>query len=409
VRGSIRRRSKGSWEICVDVGRDPVTGKRHRHFESVRGGKKIAQQRLHELLHSIEQGIYVKTPRDLTVAEYLRSWLHVYVEVNCAPKTIESYRMLIEHHIIPEVGSLRLIDLQPCHLQALYSQKKKDGLSSRTVRYLYSLISEALGHAVKTGLIARNVARATEPPRTEHKVVPTMKPEDLDKFFEAAKKTPLYYNLFYTLLHSGLRRGEALGLRWKCVDLGLPSLAIAAYLSVTQSLSKVNRRLVLREPKTAAGRRRVALSPSSVLVLRQHRQDQEALRASLGTRLTDNDYVFCHPDGSPIDPSTVSHAFAKILRRSGLPSMPLHSLRHTHATLLLQAGVHPRVVMERLGHSSIRVTLDTYSHVVGGLQEAAARRLDEFLLANSTTSENVGKMSAIIDIDLEKSRNLESG
>ena len=409
MRGSIRRRSKGSWEICVDVGRDPVTGKRHRHFESVRGGKKIAQQRLHELLHSIEQGIYVKTPRDLTVAEYLRSWLHVYVEVNCAPKTIESYRMLIEHHIIPEVGSLRLIDLQPCHLQALYSQKKKDGLSSRTVRYLYSLISEALGHAVKTGLIARNVARATEPPRTEHKVVPTMKPEDLDKFFEAAKKTPLYYNLFYTLLHSGLRRGEALGLRWKCVDLGLPSLAIAAYLSVTQSLSKVNRRLVLREPKTAAGRRRVALSPSSVLVLRQHRQDQEALRASLGTRLTDNDYVFCHPDGSPIDPSTVSHAFAKILRRSGLPSMPLHSLRHTHATLLLQAGVHPRVVMERLGHSSIRVTLDTYSHVVGGLQEAAARRLDEFLLANSTTSENVGKMSAIIDIDLEKSRNLESG
>jgi len=409
VRGSIRRRSKGSWEICIDIGRDPATGKRLRHFESVKGGKKIAQQCLHELLHSIEQGVYVKTPRDLTVADYLRSWLEGYVELNCAPKTIESYRMLTEHHIIPEVGSLRLIDLQPCHLQALYSQKKKEGLSSRTVRYLYSLIAEALGHAVKTGLMARNVARATEPPRTEHKVVPTMKPEDLDKFFEAAKKTPLYYNLFYTLLHSGLRRGEALGLRWECVDLGLPSLAIAAYLSVTRSLSKVNGRLVLREPKTAAGRRRVALSPSSVLVLRQHRQDQEALRASLGTRLTDNDYVFCHPDGSPLDPSTVSHAFDKILRRSGLPSMPLHSLRHTHATLLLQAGVHPRVVMERLGHSSIRVTLDTYSHVVGGLQEAAARRLDEFLLANSSTSENVGKMSAIIDINLEKSRKLESG
>lgn len=277
------------------------------------------------------------------------------------------------------------------------------------MRYLYSLIAEALGHAVKTGLIARNVALATEPPRTEHKVVPTMKPEDLDKFFEAAKKTPLYYNLFYTLLHSGLRRGEALGLRWECVDLGLPSLALAAYLSVTRSLSKVNGRLVLREPKTASGRRRVALSPSSALVLRQHRQDQEALRASLGTRLTDNDYVFCHPDGSPLDPSTVSHAFAKILRCAGLPSMPLHGLRHTHATLLLQASVHPRVVMERLGHSSIRVTLDTYSHVVGGLQEAAARRLDEFLLANSTTSENVGKMSAIVDINLEKSPNLWSG
>jgi len=349
-------------------------------------------------LHSVEQGAFVKTPRGLTLADYLRNWLRDYVELNCAPKTIESYRMLIEQHIIPGVGSLRLMDLQPGHLQALYSQKKKDGLSSRTVRYLYSLMVEALGHAVKIGLIARNVARATEPPRTEHKVMPTMKPEDLDKFFEVAKEMPLYHKLFYILLHSGLRRGEALGLKWKCVDLGLSSLGVAAYLSVTESLNKVKGRLVLREPKTAAGKRRVALSPSSALVLRQHRQDQEELRASLGAQLTDDDYVFCHSDGVPLDPSTVSHAFGRILRRAGLPSMPLHSLRHSHATLLLQAGVHPRVVMERLGHSSIRVTLDTYSHVVGGLQEAAAHRFDEFLLASGMTGENVGKMSATVDI-----------
>jgi len=253
---------------------------------------------------------------------------------------------------------------------------------------------EALGHAVKTGLLARNVARATQPPRIEHKVMPTMKSEDLESFFKVAKKTPLYYHLFYTLLHTGLRRGEALALKWKHVDMGLASLGVAAYLSVTQSLNKVNGRLVLREPKTVAGKRRVALPPSLVLLLRQHRDEQSAAGALLGRTLTGEDYVFSHPDGTPLDPSTVSHTFSRILRQAGLPCMPLHSLRHTHATFLLQAGVHPRVAMERLGHSSIRVTLDTYSHVVGGLQEAAAQRFDDFVSRKGTLGENAGKMSA---------------
>ena len=394
MKGSIRPRSKGSWEICIDVGRDPATGRRLRHFESVRGTKGAAHQRLAQLLVELENSGYVRTPRNLTVADYLKSWLHDYVELNCAPKTIESYRSLVELHIIPEIGIGRLADLQPRYLQALYARKKKGGLSSRTVRYIYSLMVEALGHAVKTGLLARNVARATEPPRIEHKVMPTMKSEDLESFFEVAKRIPLYHHLFYTLLHTGLRRGEALALKWKHVDMGLASLGVAAYLSVTQSLNRVNGRLVLGEPKTGAGKRRVALSPSLVLILRQHRDEQNAAHSLLGKTLTDEDYVFSHPDGTPLDPSTVSHTFSRLLRQAGLPSMPLHSLRHTHATFLLQAGVHPRVAMERLGHSSIRVTLDTYSHVVGGLQEAAAQRFDDFISAKATSGENVGKMSA---------------
>jgi len=331
------------------------------------------------------------------------------VELNCAPKTIESYRSLIELHIIPEIGMVRLADLQPRYLQALYARKKEGGLSSRTVRYLYSLLVECLGHAVKTGLLAHNAALVTEPPRVGHKVMPTMKPEDLERFFEVARKTPLYHHLFYTLLHTGLRRGEALALKWKDVDMGLASLGVAAYLSITQSLNKVNGRLVLREPKTMAGKRRVALSPSLVLLLRQHRAGQSVACALLGKKLSDGDYVFSHPDGAPLDPSTVSHAFSRILCQAGLPSMPLHSLRHTHATFLLQAGIHPRVAMERLGHSSIRVTLDTYSHVIGGLQEVAAQRFDDFVSAKSAPRENVGKMSANRTENTDDAPKLESG
>ncbi len=187
----------------------------------------------------IQKGGYIKTPRDLTVADYLRRWLSDYVALNCAPKTEESYRMLVERHIIPELGSVRLTALEPCHLQVLYGKKRDSGLGTRTVRYLYSLMAEALGQAVKAGLVNRNVARATEPPRVEHKVIPTLAPEDLDKLFEAAKQTP-YYTLVYLLLHTGLRRGEALALKWKHVDLGLPSLGIDSYLSITESLNKIN-------------------------------------------------------------------------------------------------------------------------------------------------------------------------
>ena len=394
MKGSIRQRSKGSWEVCLDTGRDPATGKRLRHFESVKGTKKVAQQRMHELLHTLEQGAYVR-PSRLTVAQFLGEWLQDYVELNCSPRTKASYEMIIRRHLIPELGSIPLSQLEPRHLQASYSRQRERGrvdgkgqLSPQTVRYCHSLLAEALGYAVKMGLLSRNVAQATEAPRADHKVMPTLAPEDVPRFLEAAQETP-YYTLFYLLLHTGLRRGEALALRWKNVDLGLASLGVSAYLSVVEAAYKLNGTYVIKEPKTSHSRRRIALPPSLGLVLRQHKAGQEAQRALLGKPLTDNDFVFAHPDGSPLDPSTVSHAFNKVMRKAGLPHIRLHDLRHTHASLLLQAGVHPKIVQERLGHSSIRVTLDTYSHVIGGLQEVAAQRFDDLLAARGI--ENVGK------------------
>jgi len=398
MRGNLRQRTKGSWTITVDIGKDPVTGERQQRYETVHGNKGVAQDRMSELLTEIAKHGYVKTPKGLTVASYLEGWLNDYVAVNCSPKTIESYSGLIKKHIIPEIGKLPLIDLEPRHLQTLYGKKKQSGLSGRTVHYIYGLLAEALGHAVKQGLLYRNAARAMDPPRAEHTTIPTLAPEQLDIFFKAARETG-NYPLFYTLLHTGLRRGEALALQWKDVDLGA-----TGYIKVTRSLNRMGGETLIKEPKTAAGKRKVALSSNSVLVLRQHREAQEALRASLDakdskddkaaeeTKLPDDDYIFCHTDGSPLDPSTISHIFAKTLRKAGLPPMPLHSLRHAHATYLLSAGVHPKIVQERLGHSSIQITLNTYSHVAPGLQEAAAQKMDEFLSANAKPEKNVDKM-----------------
>ena len=235
---------------------------------------------------------------------------------------------------------------------------------------------------MKMGLLVRNVADAVDPPRLEQRKVATLTLEDVPEFLEAAHETP-YHVLFYTALYTGMRLGELLGLRWCDVDLYM------ACLSVTQALYKRSGVCMMVKPKSSHSRRRIALSPSLALLLRDHKAEQQVKRMLLRASLSDSDLVFCHPDGRPLDPGVVSHTFAKVLKKAGLPHIRFHDLRHTHATLLLKAGIHPKIVSERLGHANIGITLDTYSHVLPGLQERAAERFDDLI-----ARDNSGKMVA---------------
>jgi integrase len=171
-----------------------------------------------------------------------------------------------------------------------------------------------------------------------------------------------------------MRRSELLALRWKDIDFMLGQVYVNRSLHHLRDGS-----IVFQSPKTAKGRRTVALPPSAVIVLREHREKQKLERAMLGIPLTDEDIVFSHPDGNPWLPNTVTHAWIKLVRRTGLKEIRLHDARHSHASLLLKQGTHPKIVQERLGHSGIAITLDTYSHVTPGLQQAAAARFDELL------------------------------
>jgi integrase len=300
--------------------------------------------------------------------------------MHVSARTVESYQQQLHRHIIPALGEIPLAQLQPHHLERYYAHALlrgradgKGGLSPRTVRYQHGLIFEALRHGVKQGVLMRNVAEAVEPPRQSRaKKMAILAPEQVGKFLEAAQGTP-YYVLFYTAIYTGMRRGELLGLRWCDVDLDLASL------SVVQTMYKSRGSVVLKEPKSAHSRRLIALSPSLALLLREHRAEQERQRVQLGKPLSGGDYVFAYPDGRPLDPSTMSHTFVKVIAGAGIPHIRFHDLRHTHATLMLKAGIHPKVVSERLGHGDIRMTIDTYSHVLPGLQEAAAQRFDELL------------------------------
>jgi len=379
MKGHIKQRSKGSWTIWVELGRDPETGRRKQQTLTVRGTKKDAERELRTVLTRIESGAHVK-PAKLTLGEYLEQWLRDYVATNTAPTTADGYSDIARAHLTPELGRFPLAALQPSHIQAYYARMLaygrrdgKGGLSAQTVKHHHRLLYEVLKHAVKHGVLIRNVVEAVDPPRADSREMVTLEPDNVYIFLDAAHGTP-YYVLFYTALYTGLRRSELLGLRWKDIDLDL------ATLSVVQTLHYVPKKgYTFREPKTRRSRRLVNLSPSQALLLREHRANQELERKLLGSSIMPGDLVFCYPDGSPLPPNSVTKAFHKVVKSLGISGVRLHDLRHTHATLMLRQGVHPKVVSERLGHSSVAITLDTYSHVLPGIQAAAARCFDEGL------------------------------
>ena len=392
MRGSIRNRSKGSWSIIIDVGKDPKTGKRRQQWHTIKGTKRDAQRALREMLTAVETGNYVK-PSKLSLGEWLNQWLVSYVSIHTTPRTQESYRYIIKTHLLPALGSIPLDQLQPQHILTYYGRALSDGradgkggLSARSVLYHHRILSEALSHAVKMGYLVRNVAEAVEPPRPDRAIVSTLSRSDIDRFLDAARNTP-YYVFYTTLLYTGLRRGELLALKWRNLDLN------RRMLHVTESAYKLsNGEYVVKEPKTPHSRRAVALPSSLALLLKYYREQQTNAVSKLGIRLTEDGFVFTGSDGKPLDPNLVSHIFGRMIKNVGLPHIRLHDLRHTHATMMLEAGVHPKVVSERLGHASIGITLDIYSHVLPGLQEAAADKFDRMISeGNEIAKDNVSK------------------
>jgi integrase len=225
MKGHVYQRAKGSWTIVYDLGSDAVTGKRRQRSQRVKGTRRDAERALREVLLSLEQGSYVK-PNKMTLGELMRQWLKDYASMNTTDRTQESYRSIVERHLIEGVGRTPLADLQAQNIQGYYAKKLsegradgKGGLSARSVVYHHRILSKALDYGVKMGLVVRNVAKVVEPPRAARVTMQTLSPEEVGRFLDVAKDTD-YYVYFATLLYTGLRRGELLALRWRNLDLG---------------------------------------------------------------------------------------------------------------------------------------------------------------------------------------------
>jgi len=387
MRGSIREKSKGSWQIQIYTGTG-ADGKPCRHFETVRGRKSDAQRRLTELLSSLDKGVYTP-PGRLTVAEHLHTWLEGYVKTNCSHRTLDSHQSIIEHHLIPDLGHLQLKHLHPQIIQSYYG-KACEKLSARSVHYHHRILSQSLKYAVRQGYLGRNPCELVDPPSWKGKVMRTLTPSEVEILFKGAVGN-YYYPVIYTAVSTGLRQAELLGLRWRDIDLDMLSI------SVSQVLYKRGGTCVFKEPKTAHSRRRVAMTPKLSLFLKDYRASREVLYLKLGKILSLDDLVFTSMQGKPIDPGVVSHTFAKIAMQVGLKDVRFHDLRHTFASLMLLCGAKPKVISEALGHSSVGFTLDVYSHIIEGMQEDAMALLDEVLPAG-VFQKNNANLTPRIDI-----------
>jgi len=382
MKGHIRKH-RDSWAIIVELPSDPQTGKRRQKWVTLKGTRKDAETKLSELLHQVNTGSFSRPGKKLTVENFLTQWLNDYAAINVRPLTNQSYEHWIKKQIIPAIGGVLLSRLQPSHLQTFYRKALetgridgKGGLSPRSVVHIHRILHDALSYAVQCKLLSCNIADTIKPPKARHKEMRTLDSVGVSKLLEASKDT-VYYPIFHLAVYTGMRRSELLGLRWRAVDLD------TATVSVTQVLHHLrDGSIQFQEPKSQKGKRQIALSPVAVIGLREHKQKQDLERLDClmkGAPVANDDLVFSNSDGSPLLPNSVTHAFIKTVRRLGLHGVRFHDLRHTHATLMLKQGVHPKIVSERLGHSTIGITLDTYSHVTPGLQEAAALRFEQCL------------------------------
>ena len=329
------------------------------------------QKKLTAALHARQTGTLTDA-RGLTTGEFLDQWLEDIIKPSVRPWTYKGYEVHVRLHLKPTLGRVPLEKLTAAHVQKLVNEKMRNGLKPKSVRYLLGTLRAALNQALRWELVPKNAATLVDGPRVEQFEIQPFSPEEARKFLNSIRGDRLEA-LYSVALTMGLRQGEALGLRWKDVDLEL------GFLRISKQLQRVDGKLELVDPKTRRSRRSLAMPATIVEALKTHRDRQDNERRSAGDKWTETDLVFTTPIGTGIEGTAISKDFHRRLERAGLPHRRFHDLRHSCATLLLVQGVSPRVVMDVLGHSQIGLTMNTYSHVIPDLRREAARRMDDLI------------------------------
>jgi integrase len=371
-RGTIKSRSPGSYRIRYSLARDPVSGRRRFGTATVRGTRKDAEQELVRLLRTIDTGEHVD-PSRVTLREWLELWI-ASTKVEVSPKTHERYAEIVRCYLIPALGGIRLQRLTASDIAKGYAGFTRSP-SPRTRRHIHRILKSALARAVEQQAIARNPADALKRlPKVEAKPIATLTVEQSTRLLQAIKHTTTYWPVLLALA-TGMRRGEILALRWKNVDL--PE-GPSGLVRVVESLEQTRKGGLRFKPTKTEKARAITLPKFAAEELRRWKREQAEALLALGVRQKPDTLVCARQDGEPKQPGSLTHEFTYLVGRVGrdVPRVRFHDLRHSHATQLLASGVHPKIVQERLGHSTITVTMDLYSHVSETMQSDAAHKLD---------------------------------
>jgi len=395
VRGYVVKKKK-AWYIILEMDREE--GGRQQKWVSPRkqlglkkpATKKQAEELLVILLADLQRGTYV-APNDMTLSDLLDRWMEVHCKHNLAKTTYAIYDAHISNHIKPELGMIQVSKLKAFHLQQFYSKKleggradkKSGGLSPKSVVGIHKVISSALKVAVTWELVVKNVAESISPPRIPETPQQTWTTDHAQTFLGSISKHRLH-PLYVLAIVTGMRRGEILGLRWQDIDWDKSTIHIV------QSMVATPAGPIITDTKTSSGRRSVVISDGLVALLKEHRErglEEDVFRGSRNVEVQSSaQLVFTSERGTPLNPRNLLRHLQSACERAGVPKIPFHALRHTHATIMLKKGVHPKIVSERLGHSRVGVTLDIYSHVLPGMQAEAASLAELAVLPDKTTT-----------------------
>ncbi len=389
MRGHLRKRGE-RWYAIIDAPQAESTSKRKRKWVALKEARKSdAEKELTALLELRNKGMMPDDSKRFTVEKFFEHWLAARTDL--AAMTHQRYGDIVRTHITPALGSIRLTSLKPLDIEMAYATWKKSGriqrrgggLSARTILHHHRLIHRALKDALKWGLVARNVADAVNVPRPTTVEMKTLDASQLSGFLQAAQARTRYAVAFELLIYTGARRGEVLGTRWADVDFDGGSIAIR------RSLEQTRAGLAFKSTKSRK-ERRISLPTTTLEALRRHKVAQAKARLAAGEQYKNGDLIFAEDDGSPIKPHKVGDSFRGIARSLGFKDVHLHSLRHSHATLLLQANVHLKTTSHRLGHTTVGITSDLYTHALPALDREAADGFADLLRTAGKPAEEAG-------------------
>jgi len=365
--GSIyHRASDNKWVGSITL----ESGKRKVFYGKT---QKEVQEKMKVALYEQQKGMLPATTTKVTVAQFLRDWLETTQKYDVRPRTYERYEEVVRLHISPILGRHQLQKLTTHHVESFYAKKLEEGLSPRTVNTFHNVLHKALDKARKSRLIVENVCDLVDPPRVEDVEGTPLTLKQVKQLLRIAKGHRIEA-LLTLALATGMRRGELLGLKWQDIDFEKSILQIRRIMSrvPTKLKSEAKKGQVEAATKAKKSRRSIIIVPLAFEALQQHQERQREARKKAGDRWIDRDLVFCTSIGTPLNPDRdVRLPFKRLLSEAKLPDIRFHDLRHSAATLLLGMGIHPKIVQEILGHSSIAVTMNVYSHVLPTMQQDA--------------------------------------
>lgn len=373
--GNIVERKRGNgeirYEITVEGERDLLTGKRNRVYKTIKGTKKEAKAVMRQMIVDMERGIAVrKSPKK--VSEWLNEWLELYLP-NIEKTTRIGYKTKINNYLIPALGDIYLQSLRTEHVQKLINDMMARDLSPKNIRDTYNNINAAMKKAVVLRMIPFNHCEGVALPKLKRYKAKVYDLEMIHKLLSVSENTDMYLPILLCVT-AGLRRGELLALRWDNIDF------VNSILQVRSNMVRGEKDFIIKAPKTESGIRDIHLGQEVMEVLKKERSKYVSDMFSKETNFQNLNFVIRQKDGSPIRPDSMSQKWRRFLEDNRLPSIRFHDLRHSNATALIQAGVNPRVVQQRLGHSDVNITLNTYTHVLPDMDVEAAAKLDSIIL-----------------------------